>query len=277
MSNVGVFNDNYFAFDDNLRRQLKALSDISYKTMTDNINRQFKALSDIPNKAMTDNVNRQLKALSDIPYKTMIDNINRQLKTLSDIPYKTMTDNMNYQLQEITKIIGKTFVDDNFNNLVKNVIETNNNYSDSFDGTYSIDSVTNDEVMEVSNDLKLIVSDRLNWQQKIANTLTKWKEKNPVIAFLLNNIIIVIIVGLITSYFYSAVTSKKSSVKVEPQYGSPIVCKIEINKDVTVISDVPYYYEIKFIDQSDGQTKTGWISKRSVKIIENATLEENVE
>ena len=54
----------------------------------------------------------------------------------------------------------------------------------------------------------------------------------------------------------------------EPNSSSQIVYHIELNQNV-VVGDVPYYYEVEIQDESSGCRYAGYVSKRSISLMES--------
>ena len=52
----------------------------------------------------------------------------------------------------------------------------------------------------------------------------------------------------------------------EPQIVAPVICRLEQHQNVLIIGEVPYYYQIETKDLSTNETKTGFVSKRSIEV-----------
>ena len=107
-------------------------------------------------------------------------------------------------------------------------------------------------------------------QKDIEQRYGERKEKHPLLAdiYLL---IIGAILGLLFSFTQSsspATTAKNSNVYELPSSTSNIVVNINVDQDITVINEVPYYYEVVYIDPETGEEKKGYIYKPNVAIQE---------
>lgn len=61
------------------------------------------------------------------------------------------------------------------------------------------------------------------------------------------------------------ITTDNLNVRQAPNTESEIIYQLETFDIVCVINEQPYWYEIKYIDLSDNQSKTGWIAKKYTK------------
>ncbi len=130
----------------------------------------------------------------------------------------------------------------------------------------NLHALTDEEKIEVENDFKLITFDDKNWQQKFAEMVEKWKEKNPVIAWVLQNIILVILLGFMASSIYTGLTENNANIRQKPNTTALIVYNIDINQEVIVVREKPYYYEVVYEDKKVKEKKKGWIAKKNVKL-----------
>ena len=61
------------------------------------------------------------------------------------------------------------------------------------------------------------------------------------------------------------ITADILNVREQPNSKSEVIYQLNSFDIVPVINEQPYWYEIKYIDLSDNQTKTGWIAKKYTK------------
>ena len=107
-------------------------------------------------------------------------------------------------------------------------------------------------------------------QKNIEQRYGEWKEKHPLLADIYLQTIslfLSFLLGLITSCS-SATTTKNSKVYELPSSTSNIVVNINVEQNITVINEVPYYYEVAYIDPETGEEKKGYIYKPNVAIQE---------
>lgn len=61
-----------------------------------------------------------------------------------------------------------------------------------------------------------------------------------------------------------------------PEKTSRFVGDIKEDIEATIIENVPYYYKVTFVDEN-GEEKEGYVSKRSVKLVEPVIETEETE
>ena len=139
------------------------------------------------------------------------------------------------------------------------------------------EDVLNDEIRVELNESVQEVLSAEDSQKNIEQRYGEWKEKHPLLADIFLAIIGCIlgcIIDLITNCL-SAATTKNSKVYESPSSNSNIVTNINVNQNITVINEVPYYYETVFIDSKTGEEIKGFIYKPNVTIQE--VKPENIE
>lgn len=131
--------------------------------------------------------------------------------------------------------------------------------------------VSKEDIVELNNDLNQING---NWQKKLLQTCIKWKERNPIIFFILFMILFSPIYNLYNNVIIDALIAKDAVVRENNTYQSPITYTFKTEQSITIINNnVPYYYWAEYFDESDNKFKSGWISKRSVRILENNEID----
>ena len=131
-----------------------------------------------------------------------------------------------------------------------------------------VSTLTPEEERELATNISGALQDTLNWQQRLMSVLLKWKERNPIIAFLVALLISNIIWNLfINAVSWTAKTVKASVIRNEPTSSAIETCRIQQAQHVIVIGDVPYYYFIEFNDPNTNAPQRGYISKKSVQAI----------
>lgn len=132
------------------------------------------------------------------------------------------------------------------------------------------EDVLNDEIRVELNESVQEVLSAEDSQKNIEQQYGEWKEKHPLLADIFLAIIGCIlgcIIDLITNCSPAA-TTKNSKVYESPSSNSNIVTNINVNQNITVINEVPYYYETVFIDSKTGEEIKGFIYKPNVTIHE---------
>ena len=61
-----------------------------------------------------------------------------------------------------------------------------------------------------------------------------------------------------------------------PEKGGKFIDDLKEDIEATIIENVPYYYKVTFVDEN-GEIKEGYVSKRSVKLVESVIETEEPE
>ena len=131
--------------------------------------------------------------------------------------------------------------------------------------------LSEDEQKIVVAEVEDILLSGKNWEQRFAEQIKSFSQTHPVIAWVLEEIFFAILIGIITNIASSAIGQALSPANVyeEPNASSQIVYHIELNQNVVVVGDVPYYYEVEIQDESSGYRYAGYVSKRSISLMES--------
>ena len=103
------------------------------------------------------------------------------------------------------------------------------------------------------------------------NQIHHQSQTNPLIAWVLTNVFLPILIGIVVNMVWSTIgrTLSPANVYEEPNSSSQIVYHIELNPNVVVVGDVPYYYEVEIQDESSGCCYAGYVSKWSISLMES--------
>lgn len=131
--------------------------------------------------------------------------------------------------------------------------------------------LSEDEQKIVVSEVEDILLSGNNWEQRFTEQIKSFSQTHPVIAWVLEKIFFAILIGIITNMAYSAIGQALSPANVydEPHSSSQVVYHIELNQNVIVVGDVPYYYEVEIKDESTGRCYTGYVSKRSISLMQS--------
>ena len=131
--------------------------------------------------------------------------------------------------------------------------------------------LSEDEQKIVVSEVEDILLSGKNWEQRFAEQIKSFSQTHPVIAWVLEKIFFAILIGIITNIASSAIGKALSPANVyeEPNSSSQIVYHIELNQNVVVVGDVPYYYEVEIQDKLSGCRYAGYVSKRSISLMES--------
>ena len=131
--------------------------------------------------------------------------------------------------------------------------------------------LSEEEQQLVVEEIEEILHSGKNWDQRFAERTKSLAQTYPSIAWVLEKIFFAILIGIITNIASSAIGKALSPANVyeEPNSSSQIVYHIELNQNVVVVGDVPYYYEVEIQDESSGCRYAGYVSKRSISLMES--------
>ena len=136
--------------------------------------------------------------------------------------------------------------------------------------------LSEDEQRIVANEVEEILLSGKNWEQRFAERIKEFSQTHPVIAWVLEKIFFAILISVAANIVYSAVGQALFPAKVyeDPSPSSQVIYHMELNQNVIIVGEVPYYYEVVINDASSENCYTGYVSKRSICLTEtdeNAT------
>lgn len=137
-------------------------------------------------------------------------------------------------------------------------------------------ALSEDEQRIVANEVEEILLSGKNWEQRFAERIKEFSQTHPVIAWVLEKIFFAILISVAANIVYSAVGQALFPAKVyeDPSPSSQVIYHMELNQNVIIVGEVPYYYEVVINDESSENCYTGYVSKRSICLTEtddNAT------
>lgn len=134
-----------------------------------------------------------------------------------------------------------------------------------------ISRLSDDDKSELERDLAEISDDPADWQQKIMSKAIAYKAKNPVLAWVFICIILPIIINIAVALIPAGIGTllKAASVKESPSADSEIICQVKQDQIVEIVGDEPYYYLIEFEDPNTNEVYQGYVSKRSIRPVED--------
>lgn len=123
----------------------------------------------------------------------------------------------------------------------------------------------------VAGEVGEILHSGKNWDQRFAERMKILSQTHPSIVWVLVYVFLPILISIIANMAWSAIGQALSPANVyeEPNSSSQIVYHIELNQNVVVVGDVPYYYEVEVQDESSGCCYAGYVSKRSISLMES--------
>ena len=104
------------------------------------------------------------------------------------------------------------------------------------------------------------------------NQIHHQSQTHTLIAWVLTNVFLPILIGIIVNMVWSTIgrTLSPANAYEEPNSSSQIVLyHIELNQNVVVVGDIPYYFEVEIQDESLGYRYAGYVSKRSISLMKS--------
>lgn len=136
-----------------------------------------------------------------------------------------------------------------------------------YDLPEDVPALTEEETAQLSAELSEAAEDPQNWQQRMMDVIQSWKERNPIVAGLVQLIVTTVISQLIwQSLCWGAATLRDSMLREEPTSKAAVVCQVKQGETITVIGDAPYYYLVEVTDPDTDECFSSYISKRSVRL-----------
>lgn len=128
------------------------------------------------------------------------------------------------------------------------------------------EQVTPDIRAELAADITQTLSDPEQMQTVSQSKYLQWKERNPGLAALFLEILLPVLLTLlqIGAPIWLARLVRDSQVYEEPASASSVVYNLTVEDNVTVIGDVPYYYEVEFVNPETGEVVIGYVYKGNV-------------
>ena len=147
------------------------------------------------------------------------------------------------------------------------------------DRVCNIEKLSNEEVVELSEDIKEVFDKALNSavsksssniHNDIYEKYQKWEVKNPIKAGFFKMVIGIIIENLIIFLWSAFSTSVMTVVPLimheDSKASSEVVCTVPANSEVEIYPiRIPYYYYIVYTDPLTGDIYDGCVTKRAAK------------
>ncbi len=135
---------------------------------------------------------------------------------------------------------------------------------------------------QIAADITEVLSDPENMHTTSRKKYIEWARERPENAMHFLQTLCVIIQTLFVMLSFAMETWQGHTVKdahvyEEPTSTSSVVYNLTVENNVTVIGDVPYYYEIEFAHPETGEMVTGYIYKGNVAAEESEETEAQVE
>ena len=134
-----------------------------------------------------------------------------------------------------------------------------------------VSSLSDEDQKTISCEITAVLSDEKNWDQRLWETMVEFQNTHPTLAWVFKYIFLQILIATIGGLLTTAIGQTLFPAKMyeEPNTASQVIHHVEQHQTLIVVGDVPYYYEVEIRDSNTDQTMAGYISKRSVRIIDD--------
>jgi len=125
---------------------------------------------------------------------------------------------------------------------------------------------------------EIMISDKS--EETVKSEYLEWQKRHPALAFLLLNVLIAIIINVVSGVIVNWVTgvlTKKSNLYEEATATSNVLVNIDADQNITIVNEVPYYYEIIYTDAETGEELRGYVYKANVLTEHKNNTEEAIE
>lgn len=131
--------------------------------------------------------------------------------------------------------------------------------------------LSEDEQKIVADEVEDILLSGKNWEQRFVEQIKNFSQTHPAIAWVLEKIFFAILISIAANIVSSAIGQALFPTKVyeDPCPSSQVIYHIELNQNVIIVGEVPYYYEVVVNDESLEDCYTGYVSKRSIRLTES--------
>ncbi len=157
--------------------------------------------------------------------------------------------------------------------------ETLSTYGDAFNQDETSDLLTEDIREELDESIhEIMVSG--DSEEVVKSKFLEWQNRHPVLAFVLMQILLSIIINIASGVigdWVSGVLTKKSNLYEEATATSNVVINIDADQNITIVNEVPYYYEIVYTDPETGEETRGYVYKANVSIAQEENIGEGFE
>lgn len=113
----------------------------------------------------------------------------------------------------------------------------------------------------------IVAEDILNWEQRFMKIYDEFKENHPVIVRVFIGIVFFLIThyaGMLLPEIPKSTTVRLSSVYVGPNPSSDNILNLSNGETVYIVDNIPYWYEIEYIDEESGEIYCGWVAKKNL-------------
>ena len=144
-------------------------------------------------------------------------------------------------------------------------------------GSDETEELSDEEKQLLTEEASSIVADSGNWEQRFMASVKKHEEEHPFWAAVLKYLIIHILLAYILNAGISKIgeAARPTRMYEDTTPTSQVVYHIEQNQTVIIVDDSPRYYYVVEAKDKDNQVKRGYVSKRSIHMIEKVDRMDN--
>ena len=144
-------------------------------------------------------------------------------------------------------------------------------------GSDETEELSDEEKQLLTAEASSIVADSGNWEQRFMASVKKHEEEHPFWAAVLKYLIIHILLAYILNAGISKIgeAARPTRMYEDITPTSQVVYHIEQNQTVIIVDDSPRYYYVVEAKGKDDQVKRGYVSKRSIHMIEKVDRMDN--
>lgn len=127
---------------------------------------------------------------------------------------------------------------------------------------------------EIAADIAEVITEPETMHITSKKKFMEWVKESPehALAFLTALLVFIQTICMVVST-WQARPVKDSQVYQEPVSSSNVVYNLTVENTVTVIGDVPYYYEVEFVNPETGESMIGYIYKGNLAAEESEDIE----
>lgn len=136
---------------------------------------------------------------------------------------------------------------------------------------FSLEAHSGTSTSLTSVEIEDVLLSEKNRRRRFSGRIKIFSQAHPVMTWVFNKVFLVILIDIIVNMTCSAIGQAlfPDNVYEEPHLSSQVVLHIEMNQNIIVAGDTLYYYEVEIHDESSGHRYTGYVSKRSISLIES--------
>lgn len=140
--------------------------------------------------------------------------------------------------------------------------EYNTNHKETYHH-FSLEAHSGTNTSLTSIEVEGVLLSEKSREQRFSGRIKIFSQAHPVIAWIFNKVFLAILIDIIANITCSAIGQAlfPDNVYEEPHSSSQVVYHIEMNKNVVVVGDVTYYYEVKVPAELAEYRYTGYVSK----------------